>query len=250
MAHLSSPDFALAPLNRAANGRHFRADGLRGQTVSLSPFLGVDHYWMSGPTFPPHSHSAMSAVSYLLQDSETGMLNRDSIGTQNLIKPGGLHWTTAGRGVVHEEVPAEPGKSVHGLQIFVALPASKRDVDPFPLTIEPDAVPAIRQPGVQIRVPVGSYAGRQSPLIPPTDVTILDIALDAGASVEIRIPAGDAMFAMPIRGAVEIEGQSFTSDDLNVPVFAARDAIHTVVLSAREGATQVALFCGHPFPLQ
>ncbi|WP_455820879.1 pirin family protein [Pseudomonas cerasi] len=62
----------------------------------------------------------MSAVSYLLSDSETGMPNRDSLGTQSLIQPGGFHWTMAGKGIVHKEVPAEQGKTVHGLQIFIA----------------------------------------------------------------------------------------------------------------------------------
>lgn len=75
---------------------------------------------MSGPTFPPHQ--GFSAVSYLFLDSETGINNRDSIGTQNLIKSGGLHWTTAGKGIVHEEVPAETGKTVHSLLIFISQP--------------------------------------------------------------------------------------------------------------------------------
>lgn len=250
MAHPSNLGFSHAPVHRAGNGAHFRADGLRGQAVSISPFLGVDHYWMSGPTFPPHSHAAMSAVSYLLQDSETGMSNRDSIGTTNLIRPGGLHWTTAGSGVVHEEVPAEPGKSVHGLQIFVALPESKRHISPFPLTIEPDAVPVIHHPGVQVRVPVGRYGSQQSPLIPPTDVTLLDITLESGSSVEIPLAAGVAMFAMPIQGAVSIQGHRFAPDDLSVPVFAEHDAPRSLVLSAHEGAAQVVLFSGHPFPLR
>ncbi|WP_261998130.1 pirin family protein [Stenotrophomonas sp. Ste96] len=249
MAHPTTPEFSLVPLNRGGNGGHFLADGLRGQAVSLSPFLGVDHYWMSGPTFPPHSHSAMSAVSYLLQDSETGMSNRDSIGTENLIRPGGLHWTTAGRGVVHEEVPAEPGKSVHGLQIFVALPESDRNIAPFPLTIEADAVPVIHQPGVRIRIPVGRYAGQQSPLVPPTDVTILDITLEPDAHIEIPLPADEGLFAMPIRGAVEIQGERFASDDRSVPVFGERPSPRTLVLSAREGAAHVVLFSGRPFPL-
>lgn len=51
---------------------------------------------MSGPTFPTHCHAGIAAVSYLLLDSKKGMDNRDSIGTENLIRPGGLHWTTAG----------------------------------------------------------------------------------------------------------------------------------------------------------
>lgn len=156
----------IAQLQRANHGGNFRGYGLRGETALFSPFLGVDHYWMSAPTFPLHRHTGMSAVSYLLLDSETGMTNRDSIGTHNLIQPGGLHWTTAGRGVAHEEVPAEHGKTVHGLQIFVALAPSKRDIAPFPLILEPQDVPVIQQSGAKIRIPLGSYGGKRSPLTP------------------------------------------------------------------------------------
>ena len=92
----------ILPLQRANHGSHFRAYGLHGSEMGLiDPFLGVDHAWISGPTFPPHPHAGFSAVSYLFLDSETGIANHDSIGNHNLIRPGGLHWTTAGRGVVH-----------------------------------------------------------------------------------------------------------------------------------------------------
>lgn len=190
----------------------------------LSPFLGVDHYWMNGPTFPPHPHAGMSAVSYLLLDSETGMANRDSIGTDNLIRPGGLHWTTAGRGVVHEEVPAEPGKTVHGLQIFVGLAPARRNIAPFPLTIEPQDVPVIERPGAKIRVPVGSYGDKRSPLTPPTEVTLLDISLEEDAELTVPVAAGHSMCAMPIFGTVEVADQRFDSEDPKVPVFPAQDA--------------------------
>ena len=112
----------LAMLQRAAKGNHFLAYALRGQEPSIDPFLGIDHAWMSAPTFAPHPHAGFSAVSYVFLDSETGIENKDSFGNHNLIQPGGLHWAAAGSGIVHEEVPAEPGKTVHSLQIFVALP--------------------------------------------------------------------------------------------------------------------------------
>ena len=64
----------------------------------IDPFLGVDHAWISTPTFQPHPHAGFSAVSYLFLDSETGIDNRDSLGNRNHIQPGGLHWTAAGAG--------------------------------------------------------------------------------------------------------------------------------------------------------
>lgn len=241
----------IARLNFANHDSHFRSYGLRagGKQALFSPFIGVDHYWMGAPTFSPHKHIGMSAVSYLLPDSEIGMFNRDSIGTQNLISPGGLHWTTAGRGIVHEEVPSEPGKTVHGLQIFVALAPGSRDIEPFPLMLEPQDVPVIQQPGVTIRIPLGRFGGKRSPLLPPTEVTLLDISLQANAELTVPIPSGHFLFAMPITGTVEVEGQNFSIKDLKLPVFPAQIAPREIALRAPEGSANVVLFTAHPLPL-
>jgi redox-sensitive bicupin YhaK (pirin superfamily) len=73
-------------LQRMNRGSHFRAYARRAGD-RIDPFLGVDHAWMSGPTLPAHSHAGFPAVSYLFLDLETGIDNRDSLGTQNLIRP-------------------------------------------------------------------------------------------------------------------------------------------------------------------
>jgi redox-sensitive bicupin YhaK (pirin superfamily) len=238
----------IAQLNRANLGSHFHGYGLRTEPELISPFIGVDHYWMNAPTFAPHRHAGISALSYLLLDSETGMANRDSIGTQNVIQPGGLHWTTAGRGVAHEEVPAEAGKTVHGLQIFVALAPSRRDIAPFPLILEAQDVPVMHVPGAKVRVPLGSYREMSSPLSPPTEVTMLDISLEAGAELSVPIAAGHCMFIMPIEGTVEVAAQRFDREDLKLPVFPAQDAPREVKLRAPQGSANVVLFSGPPLP--
>jgi redox-sensitive bicupin YhaK (pirin superfamily) len=238
----------IAPLSRAHLGGHFHGFGLRTEAELISPFIGVDHYWMDAPTFGPHQHAGISAVSYLLPDSETGMANRDSIGTQNVIQPGGLHWTTAGRGVVHEEVPVETGKKVHGLQIFVALAPSNRDIAPFPLILEAQDVPVMQEPGAKVRVPLGSYREMRSPLSPPTEVTMLDISLEEGAELSVSIAAGHCMFAMPIDGTVEVGAQRFNREDLKLPVFPAQNTPREVKLRAPLGSANVVLFSGPPLP--
>lgn len=239
---------AIASLQRGNNGSHFRAYGLRSEPALISPFLGVDHYWMSAPTFPPHSHTGISAVSYPFLDSETGIVNRDSIGTHNLIQPGGLHWTTAGRGVVHEEVPAETGKTVHALQIFVGLASAQRDMAPFALTLESRDVPVIRLPGAKVRVPVGSYGETRAPLNPPTDVTMLDISLEEGAELNVPIAAGHSTFIMPIFGTFEVDAQRFDGKGLKLPVYPAQNAPRVITLGAPQGGAKVMLFSGPSLP--
>ena len=115
----------------------------------IDPFIGVEHAWVSAPTFPPHPHAGLSAVSYLFLDLETGIVNHDSIGSRNLIQPGGLHWATVGSGIVHEEVPAEAGKTVHSVQVFVALHAERRSIAPFALSLAPQGVARGCGPGSQ-----------------------------------------------------------------------------------------------------
>lgn len=72
----------IASIQRINHGSNFKAYGLRDAVTLINPFIGVDHAWMSGPTFPPHPHAGFSAVSYLFLDSETGITNRDSLGTK------------------------------------------------------------------------------------------------------------------------------------------------------------------------
>ncbi len=236
----------IAPIQRANHGQHFRAYGLRGLASVIDPFINVDHAWMSAPTFPPHPHAGFSAVSYPFLDSETGIANRDSIGSNNLIQPGGLHWATAGRGIVHEEIPAEVGKTLHSLQIFIDLPRERQDVTPFVLGLEPQDVPVVNLPGVKVRVPVGRFGAVLSPLNPPTDVTILDISLEPGAELLIPIAAGHSAFFMPIFGTVEVDGRPFGLDDLKLPVYLAQDTPHEVLLRGSLASSKVMLFSGKP----
>lgn len=243
-----SPAPLIARLQRMNQGRHFRATTVRGGAAAepIDPFLGVDHAWVSAPTFPPHPQAGFSAVSYVFLDSETGIANRDSIGNQNLILPGGLHWTAAGRGVAHEEVPAETGKTVHMLQIFVNLASAQQHDAPFVLSLAPQEVPVVHLPGVSVRVPLGQFGDARSPLTPPTDVTLLDITLDEGAALSVPVAAGHSVFVMPIRGMLAIEGEPFDSNASRLPVFPASAIARTLKLVATPGGAHAVLFSGQP----
>jgi redox-sensitive bicupin YhaK (pirin superfamily) len=228
---------------------HFRASSLRGDGASgepIDPILGVDHAWISAPQFPAHPHAGFSAVSYLFLDSQTGIDNRDSMGNHNVIQPGGLHWTAAGRGVVHEECPVQRGNTVHMLQIFVNLPLERQGQAPFALSLAPADVPVVRAPGATVRVPLGAYSGARSPMQTPTALTLLDINLDAGAALSVPVPAGHTAFVMPIHGELSVNGLRFERDARAVPVFAAQSTPHEITLNALQGAAKAVLFSGPP----
>lgn len=238
----------IAQLHRMNIGGGFRAYSLRGGEMAepIDPFLGVDHAWMSAATFATHPHAGFSAVSYLFLDSETGVNNRDSLGTRNLIQPGGLHWTAAGRGVVHNEVPAVSGKTVHMLQIFVNLALERQSAEPFALSLEPPDVPVVHLPGAKIRVPLGSFGEARSPLSPPAEVCLLDISLDEGAGLSVPVPAGHGAFIMPIFGTLVIDGQTFNANEPLLPVFPAQAPSREIALRAKDGNAKAVVFSGIP----
>lgn len=239
---------ATARLQRMNHGSQFTAFTLSGgqYTRSIDPFLGVDHAWISGPTFPPHPHAGFSAVSYLFLDSETGIDNRDSHGNRNLIRPGGLHWTAAGEGIVHEEVPAEPGKTVHMLQIFINLPEHKQAAAPYAMTLEAQDVPVVHLPGAKIRVPLGSFLGVTSPLSVPTEVRVLDIFLENGNEAQISVPHGHVAFVMPIDGEISVDNQPFSLSNPKAPVGLPQGPDRIVTLNARSGNAKAVMFSGVP----
>lgn len=238
----------IATLQRMNIGSGFRAFALRGGEMAapIDPFLGVDHAWMSESTFQPHPHAGFSAVSYLFLDSETGINNRDSMGNQNRIQPGGLHWTAAGRGVVHDEVPAVSGQTVHMLQIFVNLAVDKQSTDAFALSLEPQDVPVVHLPGAKIRVPLGSFGDARSPMKPPTEVTLLDISLDEGSELAVPISADYSSFVMPIFGKLEINEQSFDASEPRLPVLEVQPMPHALKLRAKQGTAKAVVFSGRP----
>ncbi|MDR7098362.1 redox-sensitive bicupin YhaK (pirin superfamily) [Lysobacter niabensis] len=236
-----------AHMHRANRGSHFRAYRLDGSDPALlDPFLGIDHAWMSAPTFPPHPHAGFSAVTYLFLDSETGIANRDSLGSNTLIQPGGVHWTAAGRGVIHEENPALTGSTAHLLQIFVNLHQERQGAAPFALSLDPQEVPVVQRPGARVRVPFGNFGGVRSPLAPPTEVTLLDISLEAGAELALPLAAGQRALVMPIFGSAQVNGESFGLDDLSVPILPAATEATPHRLVAKSDGAKVAVFIGEP----
>lgn len=230
-------------------GNYFRGRSLRGVGTAndpIDPFLGVDHAWMSAPTFPAHPHAGFSAVSYVFPDSETGINNTDSLGGHNIIQPGGLHWTAAGSGVVHEEFPAVVGKTVHSLQIFINLPLELQSKAPFTLTLAPEDVPVIQKRGVRIRLPLGAYETVCSPLTPPNDIALLDVFLESKAAFNFFIPSGQVAFVLVVSGTVKVNSQRFSSESSLVPVFIAQGGLQSISLVAGDDKAHVVVFLGAP----
>ena len=187
----------------ASSGAHM----LRVDTSWIDPFIGVDSYTLRSNPFGPHPHASMSAVSLTLPESEAGTINRDTMGDHSLIAPGDLHWFQAGRGAMHEETPAAPGKTERGLQIFVNLSRANKAAEPVGLRVPHQDIPTVSFEGGNVRVVAGQFNDHSSPIAHDsrwlTRVNMLDVTLEAGASVDIPVPAGDNAFFAVRSGSFE-----------------------------------------------
>lgn len=197
-------------------GEGFRAEGLRADAAVLDPYLMADHYWMSQPTFGPHPHAGFSAVTYMFDDAETGFDNRDSLGNAEAIRAGDVHWTVAGAGVMQDEVPQQPGKTAHGLQIFVSLAAAKKHMPPTTVHIAREAMPVVDQSGgARVKVVFGAYddGERQVAAVAalPTDATLIDVGLPAGSQFTYPVAAGTTAFIFVISGNITVDGQTLAA---------------------------------------
>ena len=169
-------------------------DGFSAKAIDLhkfgdaaSPVIVLDDFRVSGRPFPPHSHAGFSAVTYVFEDSQGGLRSRDSLGNDLVTGPGGIVWTQAGSGVMHEEVPADANRELHGLQVFVNLSSKNKLVAPRLFRIDKGEVPEWRgDAGDRVRVLVGSFQGVSSPLVPAEPFTFLDIQLSHEISFNLQ----------------------------------------------------------------
>ena len=180
----------------------------------VDPFLQIDHFRMSQPVFAPHPHAGFSAVTYMFEDSAGAFINRDSLAENEpvLIHPGDLHWTQAGSGIVHEEVPAELGTVCHGLQIFVNLAAKDKFSAPQAFHLAAADIPVYEKDGARVRVVMGDAFGLRSPLETLTAVTMLEVTLLANSEILHTVPKGQNAFVLVVEGEGEFGRQTLSAD--------------------------------------
>ncbi len=202
--------FTQLPLHEASPG-FVHGSVAHGGAQNLSPFLSITDFHMSQPTFAPHPHAGFSAVTYMFLDSEGSFTNRDSSGDERTIFPGSLHWTQAAAGMMHEEVPSDPGVDCHGLQLFVNLHSSDKHATPAAFHLDVDDIPELEpSDGVFVRVVVGSCDNVKSPLDGLlTPINFLDIHLAPRTSFTANIPSEHRAVVLVVRGSVTISDTVF-----------------------------------------
>ena len=191
-----------ATMQQQALGQHLTSYGLRGSiNDQLDPILVFDEFHMSRPTFPPHPHAGFSVMTYVFEDSEAAIINRDSYGDHSRIAPGGLHWTQAGRGAQHEENPERPYRDTHGLQFWVNHSSHNRPVEPKAIHAEPNEISqAFPNPGVRVRILAGQAFGTHATFTPVTPITLLEIHLEPNSNIMLEAPRDQIALLTVVRG--------------------------------------------------
>ncbi|HET7848555.1 MAG TPA: pirin family protein [Pseudolabrys sp.] len=192
------------------------------QTRMVGPFIFFDHFGPAvfrsgqGIDVRPHPHIGLSTVTYLF-DGE--IMHRDSLGTAAPIRPGEVNLMTAGRGIVHSERTGPElraaGSPIHGLQMWVALPAAQEEIEPGFAHHATSEFPVVSENGTAIRVVIGNLYGARSPVVTTSETIFADVTLKAGSA--LPLDAGHEERALYIlAGEVEIAGDRHAADRLLV----------------------------------
>lgn len=175
----------------------------------LDPFLLLDHFDSKNPAdyqagFPMHPHRGIETVTYILSGA---VQHKDSLGNQGTIGPGDIQWMTAGRGILHEEMPQVRPEGVSGFQLWVNLAAKEKMTAPRYQNISANEIPEIARPdGIRMRVVAGTLDGVSGPVsgisVAPT---YLDVSVPAGVTFTHPVTGGHAVFTYVFAGAVNVK---------------------------------------------
>lgn len=215
----------------------------------VGPFSFIDHM---GPVclsdhenldVPPHPHIGLSTLTYLFEGS---IMHKDSLGTEVEIQPGQVNWMTAGSGIVHSErTPSylrDSGKMLHGLQIWVALPAALEKMDPEFYHAAEDDIPSWEENGIAFKLIAGEAFGRKSPVPVYSPLYFLELKTSGRQTVSIGADLFGESALYILEGAIESEGYTYGPKQILV----ANDT--KLCEFVMQENTTVYIFGGEPFP--
>jgi len=205
------------------------------QLSDLDPFLQLDEFGSDRPGdyiagFPSHPHRGFETVTYMLDGR---MRHKDNHGNEGLLTPGSVQWMTAGRGIVHSEMPEQEQGLMRGFQLWVNLPARDKMGTPKYQEFAPERIPeATPAAGVSVKVIAGRIGDIHGPVQQPaTDPVYLDVSLAAGALFEHAIPSGHNAFAYVYEGEISVDSARAGKGELLV--FGNGDAVRFSGLGAQ-----------------
>lgn len=213
----------------------------------LDPFLLLDAFGSDNPHdyiagFPDHPHRGFETVTYMIAGR---MRHRDSAGHEGLLQNGDVQWMTAGRGVIHSEIPQQEDGVMEGFQLWLNLPARAKMCTPWYRDIPNAELPRFTtDEGVSVTVIAGQSHGIRGAVEREiTEPLYLDVHLSAGAQFSQALPAGHNAFVYVYRGEVDIEGRHVLTQQM--AILENRNDADGVILRAAAEA-RVLLIAGRP----
>ncbi|MBM6405908.1 pirin family protein [Phycicoccus sp. CSK15P-2] len=208
----------------------------------------ADHYGpddvaaTGGMDVAPHPHCGLATVSWLFAGE---VEHRDSLGTVATVRPGEVNLMTAGRGISHSEVSTSSTSVLHGVQLWVVLPAASAAVEPrFEHHVPPVLEPA---DGVSAQVFVGSLWESESPVRVESPLLGAEVRLRPGTSLALQVPATFEIGVLVDTGSVTVAGRELVAAELGVLDPAGSGATRDVALTAGEDGARVVVLGGEPF---
>ncbi len=238
-------EFTVVPTEEVPEGAGARVRRLMPspRLPHLDPFVLFDHATVEPPAgFPAHPHRGFEIVTYML---EGAFAHWDSAGHEEIVTAGGSQRITAGRGIVHSEMPAGPGPA-RGLQLWINLPRALKDLPPDYQTVPASAIPEETRDGARIRHVVGGG----SPVALHTAVSYRDVRL--AGRFPCRVRGGWSGFAYVVEGVVREEATGARVPAGHALVFRGWPRETELVLSPDAGPdgaaspARVVLICGRP----
>ena len=178
------------------------------QLDALDPFLLLDEFGTDNPGdyiagFPAHPHRGFETVTYMLDGR---MRHRDNHGHEGVLGPGSVQWMTAGRGIVHSEMPEQQEGRMRGFQLWINLPGRDKMTAPRYQEFATERIPvATPSEGTRVKVIAGKVGDVRGPIEQPaTDPLYLDVELAPGARFEQALPAEHAAFLYVFEGSVRV----------------------------------------------
>lgn len=219
------------------------------QKRMVGPFIYIDHM---GPVQMnerenvdvfAHPHIGLSTLTFLF---EGNMMHRDTIGTEVEIKPGAVNWMTAGKGIVHSERTPEhlrhSSKTMHGLQIWVALPKELEQMEPEFFHIDKEQIPAWEENGLQYKLIAGEACGRKSPVPVYSKLFLIEIKSETTQTVKLGSELFGESGLYILDGSIESDGNVYEPKQLLV---AKDSSLCEFTITAN---SSIYIFGGEPFP--
>ena len=186
----------------------------------LDPFLMLDNFHSDDPDdyiagFPDHPHRGFETVTYMIAGR---MRHRDNAGHEGLLQNGGVQWMTAGRGIIHSEMPEQEGGVMEGFQLWLNLPAQRKMIPAWYRDIPKSEIPEYLTPeGVSVRVIAGTSNGIIGAMTrEDTEPLYIDIDLPAGSTFSTMIPATHNAFVYVYRGAITISSKALGENRMGI----------------------------------